>query len=172
MLTLPCSFVIGVHSLASVCCHITPVRALPRSVLAQVLGLLTLRFFSTLMPLLLEWCREPDLATQLKALEALSEVIRYTWPRMPAHASFLWSQLHCIQSHESVDMLLEVPPDAADAQQHLHLHLASIARMLYQCGGSAFQASLKSKCHQLNGAETDTMLHAVASLIKQNSELE
>lgn len=123
------------------------------------------------MPLLLEWCREPDLATQLKALEALSEVIRYTWPRMPAHASFLWSQLHCIQSHECADLPLEVSPDAADAQQQLHWHLASIAKMLYLCGGSSFQASLKSKCHQLNGAETDTMLHAVAILMKQNSQL-
>ncbi|KAA6425014.1 MAG: hypothetical protein FRX49_05188 [Trebouxia sp. A1-2] len=58
-----------------------------------VLGLQTLRFFSKLMPLLLNWCQEPDLATQLKALEVLQEIVRHTWPRMPAHASFLWTFL-------------------------------------------------------------------------------
>ena len=124
------------------------------------------------MPLLVEWCRESDLATQLKALEALSEVIRHTWPRMPAHASFLWSQLHHIQHHHCADAPLEVSSDAADAQQQLLQHLASIAKMLYLCGGSAFQATLQCECHELDGGNTDIMLHAVQSLINQHRDPE
>ncbi|KAL0020877.1 hypothetical protein WJX77_004791 [Trebouxia sp. C0004] len=105
-----------------------------------VLGLQTLRFFSKLMPQLLHWSQEPDLATQLKALEVLQEIVRHTWPRMPAHASFLWSQLHVVQ--EQLQASTASDRSDLDGIHHdaivkkMQMQLASIATMLYLCGGS------------------------------------
>ena len=123
------------------------------------------------MPLLLNWCQEPDLATQLKALEVLQEVVRHTWPRMPAHASFIWSQLHGVQEQlqEQANTasdhsdLNESHPDALEKQ--MQMQLASIAKMLYLCGGSGFQCALRDACCESDSIEADIMLHAVAGLV-------
>lgn len=141
--------------------------------LAQVLGLQTLRFFSKLMPLLLSWCQEPDPATQLKALEVLQEVVRHTWPRMPAHASFLWSQLHIIQEQLQANTASHTAPDHPDLdgshhdalQNEIQMQLASIARMLYLCGASGFQSCLRDACCESDSVKADVMLHAVAGLV-------
>ncbi len=138
----------------------------------QVLGLLTLRFFSTLMPLLLEWCSEPDHTTQLKALEALQEVIRHTWPRMPAHASFMWSQLQtiCSENRLNIDAALDAPGngmskcrDADVVSKQIEQCLAGIAEMLFMCGGPAFQTSVQDMLISSDNVHKDVMLHAVAS---------
>ena len=141
--------------------------------LAQVLGLQTLRFFSKLMPLLLNWCQEPDPATQLKALEVLQEVVRHTWPRMPAHASFLWSQLHVIQEQLQANTASDTASDHSDLDgshrdaldQKMQMQLASIAKMLYLCGGSGFQSSLRDACCESDSIEANIMLHAIAGLV-------
>ncbi len=138
-------------------------------VVAQVLGLQTLRFFSKLMPLLLNWCQEPDLATQLKALEVLQEVVRHTWPRMQAHASFLWSQLHVIQKQLQANTAFDhfdFDGSHHDALQNgMQMQLASIAKMLYLCGGSCFQSALRDACCESDSVKADVMLHAVAGLV-------
>lgn len=134
-------------------------------VLLQVLGLHTLRIFSSLMPLLLGWCREPDQATCLAALEALHEVIKHTWPRMPAHARFLWSQLQQIstshpqmQGHGCQGHKHHADP-AADAR--IRNCIAKIANMLYLCGGSLFQTSMHGAWKQSKDPTTDVMLQSI-----------
>jgi hypothetical protein len=59
----------------------------------QAMGLATVRHFSRLMPLLLEWIHAPDLNTRLAALQALHTVAARTWPRLPAHASLIWQHV-------------------------------------------------------------------------------
>ena len=129
----------------------------------QVLRLHTLRFFSILMPLLLGWCREPDQATCLAALEALQEVIKYTWPRMPAHASFLWSQLQQISAlhlrvHQSQGRKDGADPNA-DAQ--ISNCVAKLAEMLYLCGGSLFQETVRDAWADSRDPNADLMLQTL-----------
>jgi len=134
--------------------------------LAQVLGLQTLQFFSKLMPQLLNWCQEPDLATQLKALEVLQETVRHTWPRMPAHASFLWPQLHVVQEQLQANTASDLDGSHHDAlQKKMQMQLASIAKMLYLCGGSDFQRAMRDACCKSGSVKADFMLHAVAGLV-------
>ena len=135
----------------------------------QVLGLHTLRFFSTLMPLLLGWCREPDQATCLAALEALQEVIKYTWPRMPAHASFLWSQLQQtsalhlqMQVHQSQGRKGGADPNA-DAQ--IRNCVAKLAEMLYLCGGSLFQKTVSDAWANSRDPAADVMLQMLETYL-------
>ena len=137
-----------------------------------MLGLLTLRFFNELMPLLLRWCHGPDLGTQLKAMQALQEVVRHTWPRMPAHASFLWSQLQRISADTANRAKEEEYMPGADDVSYAYAAvspkqiqdcIASIARMLYLCGGVPFQKSVQDALHSSHIVNTDIMLQAVAS---------
>ena len=137
--------------------------------LLQVLGLVTLRFFSTLMPLLLDWCHNLDEATQLKALEALQEVIKHTWPRMPAHASFLWSHLQGVCADIQADSTeLRLAGQAVDPQNDIKDCLACIAEMLYLCGGLHFQQMLHDHS-QSSDRVNDLMLQAVCNYKAQNA---
>ena len=52
----------------------------------QALGLASVGHFARLMPLLLPWCWAPDAQTRLLALQALTQLLRFCWPRVPAHA--------------------------------------------------------------------------------------
>lgn len=61
--------------------------------LCRQLGLTLLRHTARLMPLLLEWLHAHDAATRVAALTLLADVVRATWPRVPAHAPALWRQL-------------------------------------------------------------------------------
>ena len=140
----------------------------------QVLGLHTLRFFSTLMPLLLGWCHEPDQATCFAALEALQEVVKHTWPRMPAHASFLWSQLQQtsalhlqIQVHESQSHKGDADPDAnADIRNCV----AKIAEMLYLCGGALFQKSIHDAWVASGAPSADVMLQSIRKYVSASEQ--
>lgn len=60
----------------------------------QALGLVTVRHFGRLMPLLLPWCWAPDEGTRLQALQALDVLLRCCWPRIPAHRGECW--LYCL----------------------------------------------------------------------------
>ena len=52
----------------------------------QALELVTARYLAQLMPLLLPQCWAADAATRLLALQALTQLLRCCWPRIPAHA--------------------------------------------------------------------------------------
>ena len=57
------------------------------------MGLASVRYFSRLLPLLLEWLHAVDLDTRLAALPVLHTVLKHTWPRLPAHASIIWQHV-------------------------------------------------------------------------------
>ncbi|BDA44453.1 Uncharacterized protein At2g39910 at C-terminar half [Coccomyxa sp. Obi] len=61
--------------------------------LLQAMGLASVRHFSRLLPLLLEWLHAPDLDTRLAAAPVLHAVLKHTWPRLPAHAGLLWQHV-------------------------------------------------------------------------------
>lgn len=117
------------------------------------------------MPLLLGWCHEPDQATCLAALEALHEVIEHTWPRMPAHASFLWSQLeHVSTLHPQMqEQGSQGDKDDADldADAQIRNCIAKIANMLYLCGGSLFQKSIHGVWKQSKDPASDVVLRSL-----------
>lgn len=128
----------------------------------QVLGLHILRFFSTLMPLLLGWCHEPDQATCLAALQALQEVIRHTWPRMPAHATFLWSELQQISTEQAWKYPSDEGKTSSDSDGTLEAQIlpciAGVAEMLYLCGGGLFQNVVQDAWRQNKDPMGDVML--------------
>ncbi len=88
---------------------------------------------------------------------------------MPAHASFLWSQLHVVQ--EQLQANTASDRSDLDGSHHdaltkkMQMQLASIAKMLYLCGGSGFQCTLRDACCESDSIEADIMLHAVAGLV-------
>ena len=127
----------------------------------QVLGLHTLRFFSTLMPLLLGWSHEPETATCMAALEALQEVIKHTWPRMPAHASFLWSQLQQISILHPQLQMHESPGNKGGADPSIRHCIGKIAEMLYLCGGSLFQKTIHNAWVDSKDPTADVMLQSI-----------
>lgn len=59
----------------------------------QAMGLASVRSFSRLLPLLLDWVHAPDVDTRLAALPVLHAVLKHTWPRLPAHASIIWQHV-------------------------------------------------------------------------------
>ncbi|GAQ81835.1 hypothetical protein KFL_000920190 [Klebsormidium nitens] len=61
--------------------------------LVDALRLFVVAHFKRLMPLLLTWLRAPDAETRVRTLDLLKLVILNTWPRMPAHADRLTSEL-------------------------------------------------------------------------------
>lgn len=79
------------------------------------MGLATVRAFSRLLPLLLEWVHAPDQDTRLAALRALRSVLERAWPRLPAHASLIWQ--HIAREYESERALARASAAAA-AQGH------------------------------------------------------
>jgi hypothetical protein len=68
--------------------------------LFPLLGLWLVAHFARLMPLLLSWCLAPRQAVRAAALAALLEVMRLTWPRMPAHAGVVWRVLRRVHEEE------------------------------------------------------------------------
>ena len=134
--------------------------------LLQMLGLHALRFFSTLLPLLLDWCCEPQQATCLAALQALREVIKHTWPRMPAHASFLWSRLQQISTARAQLYANNSPNNKGNDLQNtddaqIRKCIASIAEMLYLCGGSLCQNSIQDAWVDSKDPTADVMLKSI-----------
>lgn len=130
-------------------------------VILQVLGLHSLRFFSSLMPVLLGWCRDPQQATCIAALEALHEVIKHTWPRMPAHASFLWSQLQHISTLHPQMQVHESQGHKDDTDAQIRNCIVKIANMLYLCGGSLFQKSMCDAWKETKDPTADVMLQSI-----------
>ena len=58
-----------------------------------MLGLVTVRYFARLLPLLLGWLHSPDRATSFKSLEVLQSILQNTWPRVSVHAPLLWQHI-------------------------------------------------------------------------------
>jgi hypothetical protein len=71
--------------------------ALPLQVCLQALlpqlGLMAVRHFSRLMPLLLEWLHSPRPEARLQAARCLELLLQHCWPRMGAHAGVLRAHL-------------------------------------------------------------------------------
>ncbi|KXZ55058.1 hypothetical protein GPECTOR_3g216 [Gonium pectorale] len=61
--------------------------------LATCLGLTSLRYFSRIMPPLLEWLHAHDRDSRVAALGLTAALVRAAWPRMPAHAVALWRHM-------------------------------------------------------------------------------
>lgn len=115
----------------------------------QVLGLLTLRFFAKLLPLVLRWCHDDEPAVQLAALQALQEIVRFTWPRMTAHANFLLLEIQGVAAqHGGCSMVSprrssqQLAEDTSETHLAIKSCLCNITDMLYLCGGPVLQQQL------------------------------
>ena len=119
----------------------------------QVLGLLTLRFFAKLLPLVLRWCHDEDPAIQLAALQALQEIVRFTWPRMTAHANFLLLEIQGVAAQHDSCMASQRRSSQKLAEDTSKVHaaikscLCNIIDMLYLCGGPELQQQLCNSKH-------------------------
>jgi hypothetical protein len=84
------------------------------------LGLMAVRHFGRLMPLLLEWLHSPRPEARLQAMRCLELLLQNCWPRMGAHAEVL--QAHLRRAGDGSGLLggsreqrLEVPEAAVRA---------------------------------------------------------
>ncbi|GMH38530.1 hypothetical protein BSKO_06414 [Bryopsis sp. KO-2023] len=58
--------------------------------LVEALGLVTVRHFADLIPLLCGYCCSDESDTMAAGLTTLALVVKHTWPRIPPHAGVLW----------------------------------------------------------------------------------
>ena len=154
----------------------------------QAMGLATVRAFSRLLPLLLEWVHAPDLDTRLAALRALRSVLARAWPRLPAHASLIWQ--HIAREYESECALARASAAAAaddlpsvsgadrsaseatpsesvaegskdmDAQRReAYLWLERVAEVLWWGGGEPFREEVVQSCH---GEDVESLIRAAS----------
>ena len=88
---------------------------------------------------------------------------------MPAHASFLWSQL---QQTSALHLQMQVhksPIQKNGADSHAAAEIrncvAKIAEMLYLCGGSLFQKSIHDAWANAEDPTADVMLHSIEKYV-------
>ena len=107
-----------------------------------MLGLVTVRYFGRLMPLLLAWIQSVDALLQTEALRTLAAVVQSTWPRMEAHAQLLWRQLDRAYADARVASApqLNAPQSQAGAQAE---SFRDAGRLLYWCGGDALRINVQ-----------------------------
>lgn len=79
------------------------------------MGLASVRHFSRLLPLLLEWLHAPDMDTRLAAAPVLHAVLKHTWPRLPAHADLIWQHVAQEYTREA-----KFVPDSGDQAPLIH----------------------------------------------------
>ena len=142
---------------------------------AQAMGVASVRSFSRLLPLLLEWVHAPDQDTRLAALKALHAVLALTWPRLPAHASLIWQ--HISREYES-ELAVEraassgrqdAATDSCETGEGAGMHAADarrqealawlerVAQVLWWAGGEPFREHVHAL--QLTG-DLQALLHA------------
>jgi len=115
----------------------------------SVFGLQLTRYFSRLMPLLLEWCISTRKGVRLGALRAVQCAVRATWPRIPAHAAVLWDILERVHEDEvqfagkTSEEILAAVQQAADAVWH--------------CGGKPLQEKILKKHQEKMGLKDNTI---------------
>ena len=139
------------HSSSNSCCAVCywVSAVLPaRQCVAQTLGLVTMRYFGRLMPLLLGWIQSPDVIVQTEALRTLAAAVRATWPRMPAHAPQLWRHLDAAYKAANLPAALgapsKTPATTAWPQQAQAETFHDAGRLLFWCGNDALRDSLKA----------------------------
>jgi hypothetical protein len=71
--------------------------------LSPQLGLYAVRHFSTLMPLLLEWCHAHDEASSVAALQLLVLLTGQARPRMAVHAGALRQHAEAVMRQVAVE---------------------------------------------------------------------
>lgn len=99
-----------------------------------------LRYFSRLMPLLLEWLHAFDHATALAALQTLHVIVKHTWPRVPPHAALLWRHLKQAYGEQTTGQLPTEVSSSAAVQS-----IQQTAELLVSCGGIAFREALATE---------------------------
>ncbi len=116
--------------------------------IAQRLGLVTVRYFGRLMPLLVGWIQSPDMAVRTEALRTLADVVQATWPRMPAHAPQLWRHLNA--AYEASNLLTaagaasETAATTDPPQQAQTESFRDAGRLLFWCCDDALRDSLQA----------------------------
>lgn len=108
-------------------------------------------------------CHDSDLAIQLASLQALQEIVRATWPRMEAHASFLWGQLQLIAAESDMyksDTAQNSTEDPENMHDEVRSYLGKIAEMLYWCGGAELQQQLRASLQNGN-SDCCRLLHNI-----------
>eukprot|EP00803_Ostreobium_quekettii_P010730 evm.model.scf_1932.3 EVM.evm.TU.scf_1932.3 scf_1932:22992-24926(+) len=110
--------------------------------LVTAMGLVLVKYFARLMPLLLEWVCAHDAASRLTAIRTLHAVVKHTWPRMPAHAVLIWDVLQRVydqeKGHEERCAESGLEP-SVDSKREVELLCIS----LVQCGGEKLIKHLK-----------------------------
>ena len=122
-------------SLCTVVHEVTALSQLARCA-AQTLGLVTVRYFGRLMPLLLGWIQSTDALLQTEALRTLAIVVQNTWPRMATHAPLLWRHLDAAYRAANLCAASSSVPAAAAALAPNHAQMESFCdagRSLFWC---------------------------------------
>jgi len=119
-----------------------------RRCVAQMLGLVTVRYFGRLMPLLVGWIQSPDMTVRTEALRTLADVVQATWPRMPAHAPQLWSHLDTAYNTTNLSIRQGAASERAAAadrpQQAQTESFCDAGRLLFWCCDDAMRDSLEA----------------------------
>jgi hypothetical protein len=122
----------GLRHVASPAPTLTFLHTIPT--LFPTLGLQLVAHFATLMPLLLELCTAYRRDVRAAALAAVTEAVRCTWPRGPAHAVTIWGVLERVYLDEKV---LAGREDVAVVAA-----VEMAAEVVWDCGGAKFQADV------------------------------
>jgi hypothetical protein len=71
--------------------------------LVPQIGLYTVRHLAALMPLLLEWVHAYDEPSSVVALQLLSLLVKFAWPRMGVHAGVIRKHVGEVLGQEAVE---------------------------------------------------------------------
>lgn len=120
-------------------------------------GLQLVRYFSSLMPLLLEWSLSPRKDLRRGGLHALLHAVHAAWPRMPAHAMTLWRVVDRVYDGE---VLLAGKPSAEVVAAAKEVGVA-----LWRCGGGEFRAAVLESKQAGEGEEGKSTGGAAGTLL-------
>lgn len=106
--------------------------------LAQPMGLILVKYFSRLLPLLLEWADAQDVRSRRLAVQTLSIVVKQTWPRIPAHSIMLWDVLQKVYDQESD------PKAGRTGCDELKSAIEALSVSLVRCSGDTLTGHLET----------------------------
>ena len=122
-------FLSAVHTCSLVGCEPSEDAAHCRVLMRlQAMGLASVRHFSRLLPLLLEWLHAPDMDSRLAAAPVLHAVLKHTWPRLPAHAGVIWQHVAKEYAREA-SIALKMEGDQGPLSSTLCSHTQSLLHM-------------------------------------------
>ena len=118
-----------------------------RACAVQTLGLVTVRYFGRLMPLLLGWVQSPDAVLQTEALRTLAVVVQAAWPRMAAHAAVLWRHVDAAHCAANLPNAAGTPAALEVAQRAQTKSFHNVGRLLFWCCSDAFKQRIQVDSH-------------------------